>query len=237
MKVKRQRRVGKILKYFQQNFGFRKPFNMLLDGTYCAACLEAKVNIKEQMPKYVGEVKLMTTGCCISEIEALRLPQLNGATIILKGMPLFKCEHRTPLPAADCIKSLIKDGNPHHFIVGTQDPALRALLREVPGIPLIYLHGNAPTLEKPSELTESLIDSISDGKTSLTQHQQKVLSVLKKERFGEEVKPKKKKRKGPKGPNPLSCKKSKKLKAPHPSNENTNKKRRKKKKNSSNISV
>ena len=53
MKVKRQKRVGKILKYFHLNFGFRKPFNLVLDGTFCATCLETKVNIKEQIPKYV----------------------------------------------------------------------------------------------------------------------------------------------------------------------------------------
>jgi len=238
MKVKRQKRVMKILKYFHLNFGFRRPFNMLIDGTFCAGCLEAKVNIKEQMPKYIGEgVKLVTTGCCITEIESLGSPQLYGATLILKGMPLFRCDHKKPIGGSACIKSLIKDGNSHHFIVGTQDPSLREELRNVPGIPLLYLHGNAPTLEKPSALTENFTDSVSDGKTNLSQHQKNILTVLKEQTFGAPPeKPKRKKRKGPKGPNPLSVKKAskKKFSSSSPTAETTEeeakKKRRKKKK-------
>ena len=30
MKVKRQKRVSKILKYFHLNFGFRRPYNMIV---------------------------------------------------------------------------------------------------------------------------------------------------------------------------------------------------------------
>jgi U3 small nucleolar RNA-associated protein 23 len=51
MKVKRQKRVSKILKYYGLNFGFHTPYLVLIDGTFCAACLEAKVNIREQIPK------------------------------------------------------------------------------------------------------------------------------------------------------------------------------------------
>ena len=56
---------------------------MLLDGTFCQACLVAKVNIKDQLPKYLGDVKLLTTKCCIQEVEKLG-PELFGAAVILK---------------------------------------------------------------------------------------------------------------------------------------------------------
>ena len=58
-------------------------FQMLLDGTFCQACLVAKVNIKDQLPKYLGDVKLLTTKCCIQEVEKLG-PELFGAAVILK---------------------------------------------------------------------------------------------------------------------------------------------------------
>jgi U3 small nucleolar RNA-associated protein 23 len=89
-------------------------------------------------------------------------------------------------------------------------------VRKIPGIPLIYLHGNAPTLERPSAMTESLTERIADGKTSLSQHQRQIIAALKQEVLGSSVAgaavktEKKKKRRGPKGPNPLSCKKKKK---------------------------
>ena len=87
-------------------------------------------------------------------------------------------------------------------------------MRQILGLPLIYLHGNAPTLERPSTMTESLTERIADGKTELSQHQRQIIAALKEQTFGptEEKDKKKKKRRGPKGPNPLSCKKKKKIK-------------------------
>ena len=42
-------------------------------------------------------------------------------------------------------------------------------MRRVPGIPLLYLHGNAPTLERPSAMTETFTEALADGKTNLRQ--------------------------------------------------------------------
>merc|ERR1712226_290030 len=117
-----------------------------------------------------------------------------------------RCGHKA-VPASQCIASLVRAESNQHFIVASQDYGLRTELRDIPGTPLLYLHGNSPTLEKPSEMTKEQIEKESEQKTQLTEHQAKTIKVLKKQVFGEEpVKPKKKKR-GPKGPNPLSCKK------------------------------
>ena len=85
----------------------------------------------------------------------------------------------------------------------------------MPGVPILYLHGNCPTLEKPSDQTNNLVQTTSEGRL-LTSHQANTIKVLKKQVFGEPevTQPKKKKkRKGPKGPNPLSCKKKKQAKS------------------------
>ena len=66
------------------------------------------------------------------------------------------------------------------------------------GVPIIYLHGNCPTLEKPSDRTTSTVDSLAQGRL-LTSHQRNTIKQLKKEVFGEPevTEPrKKKKRKG-----------------------------------------
>lgn len=58
-------------------------------------------------------------------------------------------------------------------------------------------------------MSERLTEQIADGKTDLSEHQRKVLQHLRANTFGQEKEEKvKKKRRGPKGPNPLSCKKS-----------------------------
>jgi U3 small nucleolar RNA-associated protein 23 len=47
---------------------------VLIDGTFCRAALNGKINIGEQMPKYLdAEVKLCTTACVMAECRALGL--------------------------------------------------------------------------------------------------------------------------------------------------------------------
>lgn len=62
MKIKRQKQAKKTISVYKNNFGFREPFQILVDGTFCQAALKNKIQIKEQMPKYfMGEVHLCTT--------------------------------------------------------------------------------------------------------------------------------------------------------------------------------
>jgi U3 small nucleolar RNA-associated protein 23 len=104
MKIKRQKKVGRILSFFKNNYGHRPPFQLLIDGTFTQACLQMKVNIKDQLPKYLGEVKLLTTKCCIQECEKLG-PSIFGATVILKQFGIHKCTHEEDTkPAMKCLK-------------------------------------------------------------------------------------------------------------------------------------
>merc|ERR1711874_287852 len=118
----------------------------------------------------------------------------------------------------------------------SQDTGLRIQARKVPGTPVLYLHGNAPTLEKPSGYSEKSAEKSEDLRINVSEHHGAVLKELKKQTFGEEEPKKKKKKKGPKGPNPLSCKKKKKKKkkrdkkAQPPPPQKKKKKKKKKKK-------
>ncbi len=70
MKIKRYKRVNKYLQFFRTNYGFHAPYQVLIDGTFCQRALKNKVNIKEQLPKYMGdEVKMFTTVCVINETQ------------------------------------------------------------------------------------------------------------------------------------------------------------------------
>lgn len=72
MKVKRQKKVAKVLSFYSINFGMKAPYNVLVDGTFCKAALEFKVNIREQLPRYLeGEVAFYTTSCALAECESL----------------------------------------------------------------------------------------------------------------------------------------------------------------------
>ena len=206
MKVKRQKKVGRILSFFKHNYGHHPPYQVLLDGTFCQACLKMKVNIKEQLPKYLGEVKLLTTKCCIQECEKLG-PQLSGATTILKQFALHQCGHDEPKSARTCLQSMVKASKNNHYFLATNDQFLREKCRKVVGTPLMYLHHCAPVLEKPSGMSENhakqTVDDRMTGDQKRVENLKKQLGIVQTE-----VKAKKKRKSG--NPNPLSCLKSKK---------------------------
>ncbi|KAI1730376.1 fcf1 domain-containing protein [Ditylenchus destructor] len=184
-------------------FKKQPPHSVLLDGNFCQAALQNKINLREQMPKYfMSEVNIVVTNCILKELEALG-KEVCGALAICRQFNVVKCPHSPPRSAADCIRRLArrskKDEREKYFI-GTQDETLMQSLRELGGIPVMSVKYNSILLEKPSR------ESISGLKTSADDLEK--VKVLKREVLGEEEQ-KQRKRKGPKGPNPLSCRKKK----------------------------
>ncbi|KAL1512973.1 hypothetical protein ABEB36_002468 [Hypothenemus hampei] len=177
MKIRRYKKVNRNLNFFMTNFGFRKPYQLLTDGTFCLAALNNKVNIANDIPKYLqGEVKLITTSCAIVEMENLG-PKLNGALAILKNYVLHKCGHENKnIPGFKCILSMVSNGNPNHYMVCTQDRDLQEKVRSLPGVPLIFLHMKTPTLEQPSEVS---VKKAHDKTSNLAQSELDKLNELK----------------------------------------------------------
>lgn len=232
MKVKRYKKAQRILSFYQHNFDLKAPYKVLLDGTFCHAALDGKVNVKEQIPKYIGtDTTIYSTQCIILEVEKLSkiCSNVYGAWLIVKQFPVHKCGHEgRPMPAAACIKSILKKNNPHKYIMATQDEEIREHIHSlVIGTPIVFLSGSAPTLEKPSAKCETFAEA---GKNGLSLHEQTTLKDLKRKMLGEqeEIPPMKKKKKT-KNPNPLSCKKKQKpniIQPPNKSNEEGKRKRK-----------
>ncbi|XP_077404708.1 rRNA-processing protein UTP23 homolog [Vanacampus margaritifer] len=219
MKIKRQKIAKKTLSFYKYNFKFREPFQILIDGTFCQAALKNKIQIKEQMPKYLmGEVQLCTTNCALKELENLG-KDLIGAKIILQRYQVRKCQHlKSPVPASECLLSMLEGTNPHHYFVATQDFKLTTGLKKIPGVPLLYIILNTIVLDKPSQ---SSLDQVQAGQLGklVTPTQQQSLRSMKEEqgivKKDGDRRGKKRKRKQH-NPNPLSCLKKKKKKGPTP---------------------
>ncbi|XP_063230029.1 rRNA-processing protein UTP23 homolog [Bacillus rossius redtenbacheri] len=210
MKVKRHKRVHKYISFFCNNFGFRQPYQVLIDGTFCYAALKNKVNIRDQLPKYLeGDVKFLTTQCVVIEVENLG-SAVFGAMLIVKQFGIHKCGHeKKPVPGSTCLLSMLGETNTSRYILATQDRELEVLASRVPGTPVLYLHQKTPVLQPPSDASTSFASSHTQALFGVRQHEEETIKNLKK-RFGlveeETIKKRKKKR----GPNPLSCKKKKK---------------------------
>ncbi|XP_046469480.1 rRNA-processing protein UTP23 homolog [Neodiprion pinetum] len=232
MKISRHKKVHKHLSFFVNNFQFRQPYQVLVDGTFSFAALQNKLNIQDQLPKYFqASVKLLTTQCVILETEKLG-PKVFGAMLIVKQFAVHKCGHeKEPVTGSKCLRSMIGKNNSHRYIVATQDRELQESVRKVPGVPLIYLHQKAPTLEQPSLASQK--QALKYRTTvGMNAQQAETIALLKKQSSlaeeSSESMPKKKRKKS--GPNPLSCKKRKKVVPKQTENTNKSGKVRKRKK-------
>lgn len=214
MKTARQKKARKNLGFFINNFKFRPPFQILIDGTFAFAALESKFNIQDQLAKYFqSEIKLLTTPCIILEAEKLGSfsKVVSAATQIVKQYPIHKCGHeKHPLSGIKCLQSMVKKNNSSRYIIATQDRELQDILRKVPGVPILYLHGKAPTLEAPSQANREYAEKVHKSLGMSVWEKENIKTLKEAAGLAEqtEVRLKKKKRKG--GPNPLSCLKKKK---------------------------
>jgi len=212
--------------FYKYKYNFQPPYQVLLDGTFCQAALQARINVKEQIENYLPDnVNIVTTKCAIKELEKIGGP-VAAALKVMRQFKVTHCPHTPLRTATECLSHLArrsKNPDKTKYLVATQDPSLLEQLRNIAGVPLLTIIYKTVYLEKPSE--KSIVESSEEPEIQKAKE-------LKKEILGEgetsEVK--KKKRKGPKGPNPLSCLKSKKKKIGNLKKEGEKKARRKKKK-------
>ncbi|XP_008297541.1 rRNA-processing protein UTP23 homolog [Stegastes partitus] len=215
MKIKRQKQAKKTISFYKYNFSFREPFQILIDGTFCQAALKNKIQIKEQLPKYLmGEVQLCTTSCALKELELLG-KQLYGAKLILQRFQVRKCPHlKDPVCASDCLLSMLQETNPQHYFIATQDHTLTSGLKQIPGVPLLYIILNTVVLDKPSSASLQRVQDVQLGALVSPSQQQSISSLKEEQGLGRtdgDKRGRKRKRKQS-NPNPLSCLKKKKKK-------------------------
>lgn len=136
--------------------------------------------------------------------------------------------HPEPLPTHECLFSVVngKDTgkNKHRYVVATQDAGLRRHLREIPGVPLIYVNRGVMIMEPMAGSTETELAREERGKfraeirgapkrkreDEAEGAGEKKEEGEKKEGSGQPAKKKKKNYGKAKGPNPLAMKKKKK---------------------------
>uniref|UniRef100_A0A182NTU1 rRNA-processing protein UTP23 homolog n=1 Tax=Anopheles dirus TaxID=7168 RepID=A0A182NTU1_9DIPT len=213
MKITKHKKTRKYMSFYMNNFGFREPLLVLIDGSFCHSAYKVRLQIEEQLKKYFQcEVKPIVTACIITETD-----NLGGGFIatsqLLKKFLVHRCGHeKRPLDGSACIKAMTKTC---HYIVATQDRALQDWVRGQPGIPLFYLHnGSVPTMVQPSEAQRQAATDGQKSRVGIRELDQTTIQALKVKEGLVPAEPtaRKPKKKKPKNPNPLSCKKSKKKK-------------------------
>ena len=171
----------------------------------------------------------------LSEIPA---PQKEAFITLAKTMERRRCNHHTlenPLSTLECLSSVIDPKNSGvnraHVVVASQEEEVRRWCRGIRGVPLVYVKRSVMIMEPMAESSVNVREGIEQGKfrTGLRGRVSGMGAKRKREDEGsgaegreakvagdeeeaEERPTKKKKVRGPKGPNPLSMKKPKKEK-------------------------
>ncbi|KKY31685.1 putative rrna-processing protein utp23 [Diaporthe ampelina] len=233
MRGKRSKQYRKLLKQFELAFGFRQPYQVLVD----AELIKDAHRFAMDLPQYLsntlhGEVKILITQCSMRHLYAQnKEPGVARVIDKAKDYERRRCGHHPeeflePCSTLECLGGVVGPKNKHRYVVASQDPEVRAKMRGIPGVPLVYINRSVMILEPMAAATTRVVQKGERAKfRAELKEPDKATGEKRKRGDGDdsegsedddnvekdkEPKKKKKKRKGEKGPNPLSVKKPKK---------------------------
>ncbi|KAF8167929.1 Fcf1-domain-containing protein [Crassisporium funariophilum] len=203
MRQKRAKAYRKLMHLYCMSFGFRQPYQVLVDSEMCKSAVAQKLDFVKQLYTVLqGEVKPMITQCCIHELY-LQGKEQQPAVDLAKTFERRKCNHREAIPGDECLSSVIGDKNKHRYVIATQSHPLRVKLRTIPAAPIVHINRSVMVLEPPSDVTLRVKEANEEQTLHATAPE------LASAGPSSNSEPPRKSRKGPKGPNPLSVKKKK----------------------------
>ncbi|CUS21735.1 LAQU0S03e09538g1_1 [Lachancea quebecensis] len=214
MRQKRAKSYRKQMLIYNHNFKFREPYQVLVDDQIVCDTYKASFDLVKGLQRTLqAEVKPMITQCCI---QAIYETKNQDAIELAKSFERRRCNHppKEAKPPIECLQSVVSvnGNNKHRYVVASQDPSIRRKLRQIPGVPLIYMNRSVMVMEPLSKVSgnfsraqekEKLFKGLNDPKYA------GLPTEVKKEKTGNDTGVSTSKRKGPKGPNPLSIKKKK----------------------------
>ncbi|POS87300.1 hypothetical protein EPUL_002541 [Erysiphe pulchra] len=228
MRGKRSKQYRKLMEQYALNFGFREPYQVLLDADIIKDASRYKMDLIAGLERTLhGKVKPMITQCSMRHLYALASePGISQVIEQAKSYERRRCghlpsEYPVPLSAQSCITSVVdpknNEVNKHRYVVASQDLNVRKAMRDLMGVPLVYINRSVMIMEPMAGKTSESI--VRDEQVKLRAGAKRGSISLKRKRNDKQVDGqvelsengsllvKKKISRGPKGPNPLSVKK------------------------------
>jgi U3 small nucleolar RNA-associated protein 23 len=225
MKLKRAKAYRKLMHQYEIQFGFREAYQVLLDAEILQDAWKFKIDLVPRLEGVLaGKIKPMITQCSIRHLYNAK-PKNDALIEQAKTYERRRCNHHElehPFSSLECLSAVVGPTNKHRYIVASQDQEVRAHMRTIAGLPLVYISKSVMLLEPMNTQTAEQRSALERSKFRLGLKGQRNPEVgQKRKREGDAEgadasiensagdKPQKKKRqKGPKQPNPLSMKKS-----------------------------
>ncbi|EFZ00489.2 Fcf1 domain protein [Metarhizium robertsii] len=167
MRGKRSKQYRKLMERYCMTFGFREPYQVLVDAEMVQDSCRFKMELEPALQRTAhGKVKPMITQCEIRKLYARKNePGISEAIEVAKTCERRRCGHHPdeypePLSTLECLQSVIdpKDTgeNKHRYVVASQNLDLRRMLRGVRGVPLIYIKRSVMIMEPMSDESAQL---------------------------------------------------------------------------------
>ncbi|KFY16179.1 hypothetical protein V492_01512, partial [Pseudogymnoascus sp. VKM F-4246] len=165
MRGKRSKQYKKLMQQYGLAFGFREPYQVLLDADIIRDADKFKMDLIGGLERTLhGQVKPMITQCSMRHLyNAAKEP---GVSFLIDKAKLFerrRCGHLPadypePLSAESCINSVVdakgSGRNKHCYVVASQDVEVRRKMRAVVGVPLVYINRSVMIMEPMADATE-----------------------------------------------------------------------------------
>ncbi|KAI6084511.1 hypothetical protein F4821DRAFT_169755 [Hypoxylon rubiginosum] len=158
-RAKRSKQYRKLMGQFSMGWGFREPYQVLVDADFIAEANKCKMDLVRRLEDTLhGQVKPMITQCSMRHLYG-RKSEPGVQAAIEQAKTHFerrRCGHHPdeypePLSALECVHSVVdpKDNavNKHRYVCAINDDAVRADLRRVAGTPLIYIRRSVMIME------------------------------------------------------------------------------------------
>ncbi|TDH73224.1 hypothetical protein CCR75_007943 [Bremia lactucae] len=223
MRYLRAKSIRKALRQFHILCGIKPPYKVLLDGNFIAMCLQMKLDVRERVPKYLQvkphECEFYVPGAALEELKMLG-EATKAAYDLAKSFKIAEThnqlddDEQRSVDVSKTIQSIIGDRNVGKFVVCTQEVELRKALRLVHGVPLIYLNRSVLVFEDISRATLAIVRQ--EEKSNMAKldvnEKRKLNQMVEAGDNDNDAKLQRTTKKRAKGPNPLSVKKSTKVK-------------------------
>ncbi|MCJ1283672.1 hypothetical protein MMC26_003003 [Xylographa opegraphella] len=240
MRGKRSKQYRKLMQQYGLTFGFREPYQVLIDAQMLQDTSRFKMDLVTGLERTLhGQVKPMITQCTMRHFYLLPTSTPTDATPSTSTMTMSsknalidlartferrRCDHHTldePLSTLACFTSVVDPKgsrtNKNRYIVASQEEEVRRWARGIKGVPSVYVKRSVMVMEPMSEGSLGVREGAERGKLrggirKSGEHEEKKRKRVEEseDQVQDEKEAKKKRTRGLKGPNPLSVKKAKK---------------------------
>jgi len=169
MRGARSKKYRKLMQQYALHFHFREPYQVLLDADIIQDAARFAIDLVAQLERNLhGKIKPMITQCSMRHLYAT-----NNQDLILraKDYERRRCGHHElekPLTTLECLGSVVdaknSKTNRNRYVVASQDPMVRATMRRIPGVPLVYINRSVVIMEPMGAATEDAREREEKGK-------------------------------------------------------------------------